>query len=96
MFLGWLRGGYFDVILPQRAIKYVFIYLNDDTLKPEVRIGTPGHAVLNKIQWFILATIKSNIPKNEKHELDDNQHTLSVYCGRYIRIKSVEHSSASN
>jgi hypothetical protein len=76
-------------LLPQRTTKkYVSIYLNDDTLKPEVKIGTPGHAVLNKIQWFILATIKSNIPKNEKHELDDNQHTLSVYCGRYIRITS--------
>jgi len=29
-----------------------------------------------------------DIPKNEMHELGDPQHTLSVYCGRYIRITS--------
>jgi len=28
------------------------------------------------------------MPKNEVHELDDPQHKLSVYCGRYIRITS--------
>jgi hypothetical protein len=33
-------------------------------------------------------TFKSNIPKNEVHELGDSQHTLSVYCGRHIRISS--------
>jgi len=29
-----------------------------------------------------------DIPKNEVHELGDPHHTLSVYCGRYIRITS--------
>ena len=33
-------------------------------------------------------TFKSNIPKNEVHELGDPRHTLSMYCGRYIRITS--------
>jgi len=76
-------------LLPQRTTKYVSIYLNYDTLKPEVKIGTPsGHAVLNEVQWYILVAFKSNIPKNEVHELGDNQHTLSMYCGRYIRIRS--------
>ena len=36
----------------------------------------------------ILVTFKSNIPKNEVHELGAYRHTLSVYCGRYIRITS--------
>ena len=75
-------------LLPQRATKYASIYLND-TLKPKVKIGTPsGHAVLNEIQWFILVTFKINIPKNELHELGDNQLTLSVYYGRYISFTS--------
>jgi len=72
-------------LLPQRATKYVSIYLIDN-LKPEVKIGT--QAVLNEMQWFFLATFKSDIPKNEVHELGDSQYTLSVYCGRYIRITS--------
>jgi len=44
--------------------------------------------VLNEIQWFILFTFKGDFPKNEVHELGDSQHTLSVYCGRYMRITS--------
>ena len=40
------------------------------------------------MQWFILVTFKCDIPKNEVHELGDPQQTLSVYCGRYIRITS--------
>ena len=57
--------------------------------KPHLKIGTSSdHAVLNEIQWFILVTFKSDIPKNEMHGLGDSQHTLSVYCGRYIRITS--------
>jgi len=76
--------------LNEQQTKYVSIYLNDDNLKPEVKIATPsGHAVLNEMQWFILVTFKSYIPKNEVHELGDPQHTLSVFCGRYIRITSV-------
>jgi hypothetical protein len=55
------------------------------------KIGTSsGHVVLNEIQWFILVTFKSDIPKNKVHELGDSQHTLPVYCGRYIRITSEE------
>ena len=33
-------------------------------------------------------TFKSDIPKNEVHYLGDLEHTLSVFCGRYIRITS--------
>ena len=36
-------------------------------------------------------TFKSNVAKNEVHELGDPRHTLSVYFGRYIRITS-EHT----
>jgi len=74
--------------LNKQETKYVSIYLNNDDLKPHAKIGTSGHAVLNEIQWFILMTFKSDIPKNEVHELGDSQHTLSVYCGRYICITS--------
>jgi len=44
--------------------------------------------VLTEIEWFILVTIKSDVPKNEVHEHGDSHHTLPVYCGRYIRITS--------
>jgi len=69
--------------------KSVSIYLNKDELKPQVKIGTSsGYAVLNDIMWFILVTFKIDIAKNKVHELGDSQHTLSVYCGRYIRMTS--------
>ena len=42
--------------------------------------------MLNDIQWFILVTFKSNMSKNEVRELGDPRHTLSMFCGRYIRI----------
>jgi len=84
--MGLLRRTYY---LNEEATKYVSIYLNNDNLKPQVKIGTSsGHAVLNEIQWFILVTFKGHVPKNEVHELGDSQHTLSVYCGRYVRITS--------
>ena len=68
---------------------YVSIYFNDDNLNPELNIWTPsGHAVLSEMQLFILVTFKNDIRKNEVHELSDPQHTLSVFCGRYIRIMS--------
>jgi len=68
---------------------YVSVYLNED-LKPQVKFGTSSaHVVLNDLQLFILVTFKSNISKNEVHELGDSRQTLSVYCGRYIRITSV-------
>ena len=54
-----------------------------------MKFGTSsGHVVLNEMKWFILVTFKSNIPKNEMHELGDSRHTLSMYCERYIRITS--------
>ena len=69
-----LRRTYY---LNEQETKYVSIYLNNDYLKPQVKIGTSsGHAVLNEIQWFILVTFKSDILKNEVHELGDTQHTL--------------------
>ena len=40
--LGLLRRTYY---LNEQQTKYVSIYLNDDRLKPEVKFGTPGHAV---------------------------------------------------
>jgi len=83
---GLLRRTYY---INEQQTKYVSIYPNDDNLKPEVKIGTSsGHAMLNEMQWFILVTFKSDIPKSEVHELGDPHHTLSVYCGRYIRITS--------
>jgi hypothetical protein len=82
---GLLRPTYY---LNEQETKYVSIYLNNDDLKPHMKIGTSsGHAVLIEIQWFILVTFISNIPKNEVYELGDSQHTLSVYCGRCIRIR---------
>ena len=54
-----------------------------------MKIGTSsGHVALNDLQWFILVTFKSKIFKNEVHDLGDPHHTLSMYCGRYIRITS--------
>ena len=74
--------------LNQQETKYVSIYLNEE-LKPQVKIVTSsGNVVLNEMQWFILVTFKSNIPKNELHELGDPRHTLSMYCGRYKHITS--------
>jgi hypothetical protein len=61
----------------ERGTKYVSIYLNDD-LKPQVKIVTSGHEVLNDTLWFILMTFKGDIPKSEVHELGDWHHT--VYC----------------
>jgi len=91
MYSRWLRGGYFDVPTTSTSEKtyYESIYLNEDNLKTEVKIETPsGHTVLNELQWFILVTFKSDMPKNEVHELGDTHHNMSVNCGRYIRITS--------
>jgi len=82
---GLLRRTFF---FNEQETKYVSVYLNGD-LKTQVKIGTSsGHEVLNDLQWFIVVTFKSNISKNEVHELGDSRHTLSMYCGRYIRITS--------
>jgi hypothetical protein len=52
-------------------------------------VETPsGRALLNDTQWFILVTLKNNIPKSKVHELGDSHHTLSMHCGRHIRITS--------
>jgi hypothetical protein len=81
---GLLRRTFFN----EQETKYVSVCLNED-LKPQVKIGTSScHVVFNDLQWSILVTFKSNISKNEVHELDDSRHTLSMYCGRYIRIAS--------
>ena len=81
---GLLRCTYY---LNKQRTQYVSIYLNDDNLKPEGKFGTTsGHAVPNEIHWFILVTFRSDVPKNEVHEFGDSQHTLPVYCGRYMRI----------
>jgi hypothetical protein len=83
---GLLRRTFY---LNEKETKYVSVHLDIDNFKPHVKIGTPsGHVVLNEVQWFILVTFKGDILKNKEHELGDSQHTLSVYCGRYIRIKS--------
>jgi len=83
---GLFRRKYY---LNEQEKKYVSIYLDNGDLKPQVKIGTSsGHEVLNEMQLFILVTFKGDIPKNEVHELGDSQHTLSVCCGRYIRISS--------
>jgi hypothetical protein len=58
-------------LLPQRGTKYVSIYLNDYNLKSEVNFGTPGHVLINEMQWFFLVTFKSDIPKNEVRERFD-------------------------
>jgi hypothetical protein len=43
---GLLRRTYY---LNEQETKYVSIYLNNDDLKPYVKIATSGHAVLNEI-----------------------------------------------
>ena len=54
-----------------------------------MKIEAPsGHALLNNTQWFILVTFKDNIPKDKVHKQRNSHHTLSMQCGRYIRIKS--------
>jgi hypothetical protein len=83
---GFLRRSFY---LNENGTKYVSVYLDISDLKSHVKIGPPsGHAVLNEVQWFILVIFKGNIPKNKEHKLGDSKHSLSVYCGRYIRIKS--------
>jgi hypothetical protein len=76
--------------LKKRRAKYVSIFLGEH-LTPQMKIVTfLRNVILNQVQWFILVTFKNDIPENEVHELGDSRHTLSVYCGRYIRITSEE------
>jgi hypothetical protein len=83
---GLLRRTFY---LNEKGTKYVSVFLDAESLKPLVKIGTPsGHVVLSEIQWFILVTYKKDVPKNIEHELGDSNHTVSVHCGRYIRVKS--------
>ena len=49
----------------KQRTKYVSIFL-DETLNPHVKIASSSRsAVLNQIEWFILVTFKSHIPKSE-------------------------------
>ena len=74
--------------LNEQETKYVSIYLNNGDLKPQVKTGTSGHAVLNEIQWFILVTFKGDIPKNEVHELGDSQtYPVSVLWTIYTHYE---------
>ena len=74
--------------LNKQRTTYVSIFL-DETLTPHVKIASSSHSVvLNQIQWFILVTFKSHIPKSEVYELVDSRHTLSIHCGWYIHIIS--------
>jgi hypothetical protein len=70
--------------LNKQRTKYVAIFL-DENLAPQVKITSSS---LNQIQWFIVVTFKDAIPKSEVHALVDTRHTLSMNCGRYIRITS--------
>ena len=76
-------------LLPQRKeIKKVSVYL-DFNLRSQLMVETPsGRALLNDTQWFVLVTLKNIIPKSKVHELGDSHNTLSMHCGRYIRITS--------
>ena len=61
----------------------------DYNFRPQMKIENPSsRALLNYTEWFILVTFKDNIPKSEVHELGDSRHSLSLHCGRYIRITS--------
>jgi hypothetical protein len=42
--------------------------------------------VLNRIQLFILVTLKGHIQQHAVHEVGDLRHTLNLYCGTYILI----------
>jgi hypothetical protein len=82
--------------LNKQRTKYVSIFL-DEYLTPQVKIVTCcRNVVLNQIQWFILVTFKNDIPINEVHELGDSRYTLSVYCGRHVRITSEDVSVLLN
>jgi hypothetical protein len=52
---GFLQRTYYH---NEQQTKYVSIYLKDENLKTEVQIRTPGRAVSNEIQWFILVIFK--------------------------------------
>ena len=74
--------------LNKQRTKYVSIFL-DDTFWPHVKIASSSRSVvLNQMQLFILETFRSHIPKSKMHELGESRHTLSLHCGRYIRIMS--------
>jgi len=76
--------------LNKQRTKYISIFL-DETLQPHVKIASSSHSVvLNKIQWFIVVTFKSHILKSEVHEHGDSRQTLSMHCGRYILVMSVD------
>jgi hypothetical protein len=74
--------------LNKRRTKYVSIFL-DENLTPQVKtVSSSRSVVLNQMQWFTLVIFKKDIPKSKVDELGDSHHTVSVYCGLYIRITS--------
>jgi hypothetical protein len=70
MFSGY--GRYWNIYTSSTTEdKYVRIFL-DEILQPHLKMASSSHSVvLNQIQWFILVTSKSHIPKNEMNALDD-------------------------
>jgi hypothetical protein len=75
-------------ILNKQMTKYVSIVL-DKTLTLQFKVvSSSRNVVLHEMQRFILAVFESHIPKSEMQELGDPPHTLSVSCGRYIRVMS--------
>jgi hypothetical protein len=84
---GLLRRTYY---LNEQETKYISIYLNNDDLKPLLIIEIySGHAVLNKIQWSILVTFKSDIPINFETRNIPLQCTVDDIYSLRVRKSSV-------
>ena len=83
---GWglLRRTYY---LNEQQTNHVFIYVNDN-LKGREDCNSFWSHIFKRDAVVHSGHIKRVIPKNEVDELGDPQHTLSVFCGRYIRITS--------
>jgi hypothetical protein len=87
-----LRRTYY---LNEEETKYVSIYINNDDLKPLLIIEIySGHAVLNKIQWFILVTFKVIYPRIKSMNLETRnipcQCTVyDIYSLRVRKLKCV-------
>jgi hypothetical protein len=70
--------------LNKQRKKYVSIFL-DETLQTHVRFHVfSSSMVLNQIQWLILVTFKSLIPRSEVHELGDSCHTLWTVYSHHV------------
>ena len=74
-------------ILPEQAEDKIRQHLPGWEPPTVVKMASFSRSVvLNQIQWFILVIFKGHIPKSEVHGLGDSRRTLSMHCGRYIRI----------